>query len=157
MIHAERFLECVRNQSVEIDDDALFDTLSTAAEAETLLFAYGQYVLDCAMTHDPALSAYPSTVIDYADLKNHYLQFVSEYQIGGRKYAVVLDESEYLHGKLAEDAVDFHNSTVAQIRSIIKNYHHVLNHIKPNLDDKAYNPADSLPAGGSLDEYVNER
>ena len=153
MDHAKRFLEFVRSQSTEIDDDAIYNSLSSAAEAETVLFAYGEYLLDCTKMCEPELIAYPSTVIDYADLKNHYLQFVSEYQIGGRKYAVVLDETEYLHGKMAEDAMDFHNSTVAQIRSVIKNYHHILNHVRLDLDDKAYNPGDSLPAGGSLDEY----
>lgn len=69
----------------------------------------------------------------------------------------MLDEIQFYHGKMAEDAADFHNESVAQIRSIIKNYHHVLNHINPSLDDRAYNPVDSLPVGGSLDEYVKER
>jgi hypothetical protein len=58
---------------------------------------------------------------------------------------VILDECEFLYGKLAEDAMDFHNSTVAQIRSIIKNYHHVLNHVRASLDEDAYNPAEQLP------------
>lgn len=74
-----------------------------------------------------------------------------------RRYRVILDETEFYYGTLADDAMDFHNSTVAQVRSIIKNYHHVLNHVNPNLDDKAYNPGDSLRAGGSLDEYVREK
>jgi hypothetical protein len=45
---------------------------------------------------------------------------------------------------MAEDAMDFHNSTVAQVSSEIKNYHHVLNDVAPNFNDKAYNPGDSV-------------
>jgi hypothetical protein len=43
--------------------------------------------------------------------------------MGGRKYRVILNECEFFYGKMADDPATFHNMTVSQIRSVIKNYH----------------------------------
>lgn len=157
MGHIERFLEFARNELGDIDGDSLVNGPDTIEDVDDNLYTYGRYVIDRAKSLDPQLEVDCTNALDYFEHKNHFLQFYSDYEIGGRKYRVILDECEFLYGKMAEDALDFHNSTVAQIRYVIKNYHHVLNHVSPNLDDKAYNPGDSLPAGGSLDEYVKER
>lgn len=157
MSHLEKFLEYARNEVGEIFEPAIFNGPDSIDEVGTNLYAYGMYVIHCAKSLDPELHVDSSNVLDYAEHKSHFLQFHADYQIGGREYRIILDESQFYFGKMAEDAMDFHNETVAQVRSIIKNYHHVLNHIKPNLDDRSYNPGDSLPAGGSLDEYSGDR
>jgi hypothetical protein len=157
MGHLDRFLEFARNEIGEIDGDSLFNGPDSVEDVDLILYAYAGYVIDCAKSLDAELKVDSSNIIDYTEHKSHFLQFHSDYEIGGRRYRIILDECQFNFGKMAEDTMDFHNSTVAQIRSVIKNYHHVLNHVNPKLEEKAYNPANNLPSGPSLDEYSEER
>lgn len=154
MSHFDRFMEYAKTEIGELFEPFIFNGPDSIDEIDTNLYAYGQYVIHCAKSIDPSIVADCSNVLDYAEHKSHWLQFHSDYQIGGRQYRVILDECEFYFGKMAEDAMDFHNSTVAQIRSVIKNYHHVLNHVVPNFNDKVYQPAEGLNADkGALHRY----
>lgn len=144
MSHFNKFMEYVRSEIGEIERSTLLAGPDSLEDIDRNLYAYGLYVIDQANKLDPELEVQSSNELDYAEHKNHFLQFYSDVQIGGRHYRVIIDECEFLYGKMAEDPMDFHNSTVAQIRSVIKNYHHILNHVESNLNEH-YNPGEVRP------------
>lgn len=150
MGHLERFLEYARSDLGEISQEELYNGPESVEEIDRILYEYGQYILNTAKGIDPDVEADTSNDIDYAEHKDHWLQFYSDIQMGGRMYRVILMENEYLSGKMAEDPQDFHNCAVADIRNLIKHYHHVQNHVIANFDDSAYNPAES----DTLDRYT---
>jgi len=140
MGHLEKFLDYARSDMGEISQEELYNAPDSVEEVDRFLYEYGQYVLDNVREVDPAVNVATSNVIDHAEHKNHFLQFYSDVQIGGRQYRVVLDECEFRYGKIAEGPMDFHNFTVGQIRSVIKNYNHVLNHVEHDLKEH-YSPS----------------
>lgn len=146
MNHFDKFIEYARNEIGEVDGDNIFNGPDFVDDVDHNLYAYGRYVIDRAKDLDPVLDVDASNEIDYAEHKNHFLVFHSDYFIGSRAYRVILEECEFMYGKMAEDTQDFHNQTDSLIRSLIRNYHHVLNHIEPNLNSRLYNLADFMEA-----------
>jgi cell division control protein 6 len=68
----------------------------------------------------------------------------------GKRLLIFLDESDHIK----EPDILYVLARVAQVRSVIKNYHHVLHHVKANFDENAYNPGDGVRAeAGLLDQY----
>jgi hypothetical protein len=154
MSHLEKFLEYARNELGEISQEDLYSGPDSLDEVDRILYEYGQYVLNIVREIDSEVDADTSNDIDYAEHKNHWLQFYSDVQIGGKMYRVILMENEYLYGKIAEDPQDFHNCAVADIRNLIRHYHHVQNHVEGNLNDGYYNTGDDLRGEtSSLDNY----
>lgn len=150
MSHLEKFLDYARTDMGEISQEELYNGPDTVEEVDRFLYEYGQYVLNRVEELDPDVEADTSNIIDHSEHKNHWLQFYSDVQIGGRQYRVVLDECEFLYGKMAEDPMDFHNSTVGQIRSVIKNYNHVLNHVQSKLREH-YSPSNTT---SKIEDYL---
>lgn len=140
MDHFDKFIEYARSEIGEVDGNSIFKGPDFVDDVDHNLYAYGRYVIDRARELDPELDVDASNEIDYAEHKNHFLVFYSDYFIGSRAYRVILEEREFIYGKMAEDTQDFHNQTDSLIRSLIRNYHHVLNHVNLNPNPEAYNP-----------------
>lgn len=123
-----------------VDDDYLFAESYSIEEDDMRLGALGSFYVKEATKLDPEIEVDWGLDMDYAEHKNHFVNIYSDVQIGGRPFRVILEDLEYIYGKIAGNQEEFERDSDSIVRKIISDYQHVLNHVRPNLDPHAYNP-----------------
>lgn len=160
MTWLEQLLKYSRDQLWEIEPQSIFNGSDSIEDVDKTLYAYGSFKVDMVTQYareklDEQIEIDPRVRLDQAEHKEFYIDYVSKYRLGGREYEIVVDTDCCYMGKICEDPMEFENEFVAGVRSLLKNYFHVQNHVKENLDEKAYNPAkDFRPEPKPLDEFM---
>jgi hypothetical protein len=122
------------------DDDYLLAESYSIEEDDMRLGALGSFYAGEAKKMDPEIDVDSSLEMDYAEHKNHFVMIYSDVDFGGRKFRVILNDIEYVNGRIADSASQFDRDSKEVIESVVRNYYHVLNHVNPNFDRRAYNP-----------------
>lgn len=123
-----------------IDEDYLLTESGSIEEDNIRLGTLGEFYVREAIKVDSEIEVQSALEMDYAEHKNHFVTIYSDVQIGGKPFRVVLEDLEYIYGKIAESNDEFERDSDYIVKRIVSSYHHVLNHVRPNLDPYARNP-----------------
>jgi hypothetical protein len=141
MGYFDRFKKFYEEMYVQpADDDYPLAESYSIEEDDMRLGALGCFYVDEARKLEPELDVDSALEMDYAEHKNHFVTIYSDVQIGGKPFRVILEDLEYINGRVAENREDFERDSDYLVKRIISDYHHVLNHVNPNLDRDAYTP-----------------
>lgn len=160
MTWLERFLEYSKKELWEVDMQDIFAGADSVADVDRTLFAYASFKIDLAKNYareklKDEIAIEPKVRLDHEEHKNFEIDYITTYRLGGRYYEIIIDSDQCYAGKICEGTTDFENEIVAGVRSLLKNYFHVCNHVRPELDEKAYNPArDFRPEPRPLDGFL---
>jgi hypothetical protein len=160
MAWLEQLLQYSRENLWELETDNVFNGADSIEDVDKTLYSFGSFKVLVASSYareklGEDIEIDPRVRLDHGSHRDFMIDYVSEYQLGGRKYEVVIDTDDCYLGKICDGPREFENEFVAGVRSLLKNYFHVQNHIKENLDEKAYSPAkDFRPELKPLDEFL---
>lgn len=160
MTWLDNFVKYSRENLWELETSNIFNGADSLEGVDKTLYAYGSFKVDTATRYareklDEEIEIDPRVRLDHCEHKEFYIDYVSKFRLGGREYEVTIDTDDCYTGKVCERPAEFENEVVAGVRSLLKNYFHVQNHVKENLDEKAYNPAkDFRPELKPLDEFL---
>ncbi|MEP0825930.1 MAG: hypothetical protein HRF40_10625 [Nitrososphaera sp.] len=124
------------------DEDYLLSESWSIEEDDMRLGALGSFYVEEATKLDPEVEVDWGLDMDYAEHKNHFVNIYSDVQMGGRPFRVILEDLEYIFGRIADSKEEFDKDSDYVVKRIVSDYHHVLNHVRPDLDPHAYNPAE---------------
>lgn len=156
----DKFLQYSRENLWEVETDNAFSGAESLEDIDKTLYAYGSFKVHIATEYarqklDEEIQIDPRVRLDHCEHKNFEIDYVSTYRLGGREYEIIIDSDQCYAGKICDGPMEFENEFVAGVRSLLKNYFHVQNHVKENFDEKAYNPAkDFRPELKPLDEFL---
>ena len=160
MTWLEQLLKYSRDQLWEIESQNIFSGADSIEDIDRTLYAYGSFKVDTVTEYareklDEQIEIDPRVRLDHSEHREFFIDYISKYRLGGREYEIVIDTDCCYLGKICEDPMEFENEFVAGVRSLLKNYFHVQNHVRVNLDEKAYNPVkDFRPEPKPLDEFM---
>jgi hypothetical protein len=160
MTWLDQLLQYSRENLWELATDSIFNGADSIEDVDKTLYSYGSFKVLVASGYareklGEDIEIDPRVRLDHGSHKDFMIDYVGTYQMGGRNYEVVIDTDDCYLGKICDGPLEFENEFVAGVRSLLKNYFHVQNHVKENLDEKAYNPAkDFRPEPKPLDKYL---
>lgn len=154
MSHYDAFVRYMSG-TTPISHEDLLNGPAEVTDLDKMMFGYGDYVVDCARQFCAGMRVIPRVQIDHEEHKNNVLHWIGTFTLGGREYEMLLERQGFYQGKLVDSLAEFHNTAIADVRSVLKNYLHVNHHIIRKLDQKFYNPAQKIrPEPLNLDEYL---
>jgi len=160
MTWLEQLLKYSRESLWELEPDSVFNGADSIEGVDKTLYAYGSFKVQMVTDYaneklDEQIEIDPRVRLDQYEHKEFSIDYTSTFRLGGREYEVIIDTDMCYLGKICDGPEEFENEFVAGVRSLLKNYFHVQNHVKENLDEKAYNPARDFRAEARpLDKYL---